>query len=132
VECGSHEALLAADSLYAQLYETQNGDSHRRRAAANVSADDLAGLTTAFVAGQESGNGVSGPALAALAQALASPERAQDRAWQLLGAAWPLLRDGEPAALRELAASNGNGGEASALARRILIDLGLPASLDQP
>jgi ATP-binding cassette, subfamily B, bacterial len=131
VESGSHEALIGTESLYAQLYEAQNGDSHRRRAAANVSADDLAGLTTAFVAGKESGDGVSGPALAALAQALASPERAQDHAWQLLGAAWPLLRDGEPAALRELAASNGNGGEASALARRLLTDLGLPTTLDR-
>jgi ATP-binding cassette subfamily B protein/subfamily B ATP-binding cassette protein MsbA len=131
VECGSHEALLGLDSLYAQLYDAQNGDSHRRRAAANISTDDLAGLTTAFVAAQESGDGISGPALAALAQALASPERAQDHAWQLLGAAWPLLRDGEPAALRELAASNGNGGEASALARRLLTDLGLPTTLDR-
>jgi hypothetical protein len=41
------------------------------------------------------------------------------------------LRDGEPAALRELAASNGNGGEASALARRLLTDLGLPTTLDR-
>lgn len=131
VECGPHEALVGADSLYAQLYEAQNGDSHRRRAAANVSADDLAGLTTAFVAGQESGDGVSGPALAALAQALASPERAQDHAWQLLGAAWPLLRDGEPEALRKLAASNGNSGEASALAQRLLTDLGLPTTLER-
>jgi ATP-binding cassette, subfamily B, bacterial len=131
VECGSHEALVGTDSLYARLYEAQNGDSHRRRAAANISTDDLAGLTTAFVAGQESGDGVSGPALAALAQALASPERAQNHAWQLLGAAWPLLRDGEPAALRELASSNGNGGEASTLARRLLTDLGLPTTLDR-
>src|SRR5205823_8353267 len=26
VECGSHEALFGVDSLYAQLYEAQNGD----------------------------------------------------------------------------------------------------------
>jgi ABC-type multidrug transport system ATPase subunit len=124
-EHGTHHDLLAADGLYAQLHAAQNG-RRRGRAAAAVPADQLAGLTTAVVEGQESGEGLSGPALAELARAMSSRDNAeQDAAWALLSAAWPLLSEGSTERLRELAAANGSGGEASRLARQLLSDLGL-------
>ena len=122
VEHGSHDELLALRGLYAQLHDAQNG-ARRRRAAAAVSADNLSELTRAVVEGRETGEGISGPALAALARALAARDGEQDEAWALLAAAWPLLSEGEPERLRELAAANGSG--ASPLARRLLSDLGL-------
>jgi ABC-type multidrug transport system ATPase subunit len=123
-EHGTHHDLLAADGLYAQLHAAQNG-RRRGRAAAAVPADQLAGLTTAVVEGQESGEGLSGPALAELARAMSSRDDAEDSAWALLSAVWPLLSEGSTERLRELAATNGSGGEASRLARQLLSDLGL-------
>jgi ATP-binding cassette subfamily B protein len=123
-EHGTHDALLATGGLYAQLNTAQNGE--RRRAAAAVPADRLAELTTAIVEGEETGEGLSGPALADLARAMsARDDWEQDEAWALLSAAWPLLSEGSSERLRELAAANGSGGEASRLARQLLADLGL-------
>jgi ATP-binding cassette subfamily B protein len=124
-EHGTHDALLATGGLYAQLSAAQNGE-RRGRAAAAVPADRLAELTTAVVEGQETGEGLSGPALADLARAMSARDDCeQDEAWSLLSAAWPLLSEGSTERLRELASANGSGGEASRLARRLLSDLGL-------
>jgi ABC-type multidrug transport system ATPase subunit len=124
-EHGTHDDLLAAGGLYAQLHGAQNG-RRRGQAAAAVSEDQLAELTTAIVEGRENGAGLSGPALAEFARAMSSRDDAeQDAAWALLSAAWPLLSDGSTDRLRKLAAANGSGGEASKLARQLLADLGL-------
>jgi hypothetical protein len=85
----------------------------------------LSELTTAIVASRRDGHGISGPALAELAHAMSDRAGDRDDAWQLLAAAWPLLRDGSPERLQALAARNGSGGEASRLAGRLLDDLGL-------
>ena len=132
VEHGSHEELLARGGLYAQLHETQNGAS-RRLAAAAVSTEHLSELTTAIVEGREAGTGVSGPALAELARAMTSgADGEQDGAWKFLRAAWPLLADGSPEGLHQLAAENGSAGEASRLAQSVLSDLGLsPAEREE-
>ncbi|HET7428373.1 MAG TPA: ABC transporter ATP-binding protein [Gaiellales bacterium] len=124
VEHGSHEHLMAAGGLYAQLHEAQHGAA-RRGATAAVSSDGLAELTSAIV---ERGGSLSGPALAEMARAMALREGAdQDPAWRLLAAAWPLMSDGETDPLRSLATMNGAGGEAARLARRLLDDLGIAA-----
>jgi ATP-binding cassette subfamily B protein len=125
VEHGTHDELLELHGLYAELHAAQNGQ-RRGRAAAAVSADHLSELTTAIVDGRESGQGMSGPGLAEMARAMSErTDGDQDGAWALLAAAWPLLSDGSPERLRELAAANGSGGEAARLARQLLSDLGL-------
>jgi len=124
VEQGSHQRLLAQGGLYAQLHAAQNG-ARRSRASAAVSAEGLSELTTAIVESRRDGHGISGPALAELAQAMSARAGSDDDAWQLLAAAWPLLRDGSPEQLQQLASRNGHGGDASRLAGRLLDDLGL-------
>jgi ATP-binding cassette subfamily B protein/subfamily B ATP-binding cassette protein MsbA len=124
VEQGNHEDLLVLDGLYAQLHAAQNG-AGRSRASAGVSAEGLSELTTAIVESRRDGQGISGPALAELAQAMSARAGDRDDAWQLLAAVWPLLRDGSPGPLQELAARNGHGGDASRMAGHLLDDLGL-------
>jgi len=136
VEQGSHHELLVGDGLYRQLYDAQHG-ARRRRAAAGVSPDHLAEMTGAITAAREGGAPVAGPAIADLARAMAQrePDSApgggdeSHASWLLLGAAWPLLRDGEPQQLRDLAARKADcdlhAAEAAAQARRLLGDLGL-------
>ena len=136
VEQGSHDELVGTDGLYRQLHDAQHG-ARRRRAAAGVSPDHLAEMTGAIAAAREGGAPVSGPAIADLARAMAQREPGSSpgggdgshSSWLLLGAAWPLLRDGEPRPLRELAARRADGDSAAAeaahLARRLLCDLGL-------
>jgi ATP-binding cassette subfamily B protein len=119
-ESGNHLELLARGGLYAQLHGAQN-DGRRRRAAANLSTDGLSELTTAIAGGR-----ISGPALAEMARAMASRDEAgDDAAWSLLSAVWPLLSEGSADRLRELAARNATGGEASRIAAQLLADLGL-------
>jgi hypothetical protein len=48
-----------------------------------------------------------------------------DPSWTLVAAAWPLLSEGSSDRLRQLAASNGPLSDVSALASRLLLDLGL-------
>jgi len=130
VEHGTHDELLQLRGLYAQLHSAQNG-RRRRAATAAVSADHLSELTTAIVEARESGASLSGPALAELARAMSTRDvDGQDEAWALLAAAWPLLSEGSPDELRELAASNGSRGDASRLARQLLVDLGLEPEAD--
>jgi ATP-binding cassette, subfamily B, bacterial len=137
VEQGTHDELLAHGGLYTELHEAQHGSS-RRRAAAAVSPDGLSELTKAIAEGREHGGGIAGPALAEMARAMATrdihqADDADEAAWLLVGATWPLLHDGSPDALRELAArahdGNGDGAdgieEAARMARRLLADLGL-------
>lgn len=137
VEQGSHYELLATDGLYRQLHDAQHGARRRRRAAAGVSPDHLAEMTGAIVAAREGGAPVAGPAIADLARAMAQREPnsspgggdGSHASWLLLGAAWPLLRDGEPQQLRDLADRDADADpaavEAAHLARRLLGDLGL-------
>jgi ABC-type multidrug transport system fused ATPase/permease subunit len=136
VERGSHAELLAYGGLYRELHDTQHG-TRRRRAAAAVSPEGLAELTTAIAQGHEGGKGLAGPALAELAQAMAAREpraaaageEAPGAAWLLLGAAWPLLHDGSAEQLRALAArrfaADDPLGAAPGMARQLLADLGL-------
>jgi ATP-binding cassette subfamily B protein/subfamily B ATP-binding cassette protein MsbA len=124
-EQGTHDHLLTAGGLYTELHAAQSG-RRRGQAAAVVSEEHLSELTSAIVEGRESGAGLSGPALAELARAMSTRDDAdQDAVWALLSAVWPLLSDGSTERLRELAATNGSGGEASQLARQLLLDLGL-------
>jgi ATP-binding cassette, subfamily B, bacterial len=128
VEHGSHDELVALGGLYAQLHSAQHGD-RRRRATARVSPEHLSELTSAIVDGNETGEGLSGPALAELAQAMASRDDAEhDAAWALLAAAWPLLSEGSADELRALAAKNGSLREVSSLAAQLLSDLGLESA----
>ena len=120
VEQGTHEQLVALDGLYAELHRAQSG-ARRARAAAGVSAESLAQLTSAVVDHRRSGEDLHGPALSELAKALAAD--GQDPAWRLVQAARSLLESGSPAALRELAADAGD--PAAKSARRLLVDLGI-------
>jgi ATP-binding cassette subfamily B protein len=160
VEQGTHEELLAKRGLYTELYEAQHG-APRRRAAATVSSEGLSELTKAIAEGREGGVGIQGPALAEMARAMATRDShgaaladdGKEAVWLLVGATWPLLRDGSPERLQQLAArdghANGNGNgnghshqngngngnrngsgihgvdEAARMARRLLADLGL-------
>ncbi|MGB2710673.1 MAG: ABC transporter ATP-binding protein, partial [Conexibacter sp.] len=110
VEQGTHGELLARGGLYQELHDAQHG-TRRHRAAAAVSPGGMAELTTAIAAGRERGEGLAGPALAELAQAmavreqdgLAGAEESPNAAWALLAASWPLLSEGSVQTLRELA-----------------------------
>jgi ABC-type multidrug transport system fused ATPase/permease subunit len=131
VEQGTDDELLARGGLYKELHDAQHG-TRRRRATAAVSPEGLAELTTAIAEG-----GLSGPALAELAQAMAAreptgapaPDEAPSAVWALLGAAWPLLHDGSAAHLRELAERELPADDPLApavrMARQLLVDLGL-------
>jgi len=139
VEQGTHDELLDAGGLYAELHDAQNA-APRRRAAAAIGADGLSELTKAIVAGREQGAELAGPALAELARAMAAREAdpvalADDglqAVWLLIGAAWPLLADGSPERLHELADGGGDGApgleEAAEMARQMLADLGLQSA----
>jgi ATP-binding cassette subfamily B protein/subfamily B ATP-binding cassette protein MsbA len=133
VEQGSHDELIALGGLYKQLYDAQHG-APRRAAAAAVSADGLSEMTKAITEARESRRGPSGPAIAELARAMAANGNG-DRgpAWQLVAAARPLLEDGSPDRLRELAASDDPSLDgAPRMARRLLDDLGLAHGGEQP
>jgi ABC-type multidrug transport system fused ATPase/permease subunit len=120
VEQGSHEELVARGGLYTELYEAQTG-ARRAQAAASVSSDTLSELTKAVVQHHDQGGDLSGPALAEMAHALACD--AKDPAWRLVAAARSLFEQGDPEALRALAADHSN--QAYKSARRLLIDLGV-------
>ncbi len=120
VEQGSHEELVARGGLYTELYEAQTG-ARRAQAAASVSSDTLSELTKAVVEHHDQGSDLSGPALAEMAHALACD--AKDPAWRLVAAARSLFEQGDPDALRALAADHSN--QAYKSARRLLIDLGV-------
>ena len=122
VEQGTHAELLALGGLYAELHGMQNG-AGRERAAAAVSSDSLSELTRAVVEHRSTGSGLAGPALAALAHAMAAD--GQDPVWRLLDAARPLLETGATERLDELAAQLDDPAARSAM--RVLRDLGLRA-----
>ena len=142
VEQGTHDELVARGGLYKELHDAQHG-APRRRAAAAVSPEGLSELTKAIAEGREEGTGISGPALAEMARAMATRDAqgaaladdGKEAVWLLVGATWPLLRDGSPERLQQLAARSGNGNgngngmhgvdEAARMARRVLADLGL-------
>ncbi len=133
-EHGSHLELLERGGLYKELHDAQQG-TRRRRAAAAVSPEGLAEMTTAIVEGAETGESMSGHALAELAQAMATRdpvgESAADEtpAWLLLGAALPVLQEGSADRLRELAAREFPEGDpleaAPRMAVQLLADLGV-------
>ncbi|MDQ3678051.1 MAG: ABC transporter ATP-binding protein/permease, partial [Actinomycetota bacterium] len=143
VEQGTHEELLDAGGLYAELHDAQHG-APRRQAAAAIGADGLSELTKAIAEGHERGGELGGPALAELARAMATRDAGgaaladdgQEAVWLLAGATWPLLRDGSPERLHELATGGGNGArgldEAAEMARQMLSDLGLEAPAPAP
>src|SRR5205823_3855173 len=114
-EQGTHDELLALGGLYAELHDAQTA-ARRGRAAAGISSDGLSALTRAVA----EGGGLSGPALAELAHAMAGD--AQDGAWRLVAATGPLLERGDDGPLRALAAT---GDEQAA---RLLADLRLGGS----
>ena len=136
VEQGTHDELIGLGGLYRQLHDAQQG-SRRGRASAAVSADRLAEMTGAIAAAREGGAPVHGPAIADLARAMAirEPDGAQPgsglshEAWLLLGAAWPLLQDGDPEPLRALAGRADDpdpaAAQAAGMAHRLVCDLGL-------
>jgi ATP-binding cassette, subfamily B, bacterial len=114
-ERGTHEELLRAGGLYAELHEAQTGV--RARAAAAVSSDGLSELTSAIAEGDD----LAGRALAEMAQALAAD--GQDPAWRLVAAAQPLIEGGSAEPLRELAERSDDPAARSAM--RLLRDLGI-------
>jgi ATP-binding cassette, subfamily B, bacterial len=120
VERGTHEELILQGGLYKRLHDAQHG-ARRRRAAAHVPEDGLSELTTAIAEARESGRDVEGPALSSLARAMAGRDEEANPAWQLVGAAAPLLEDGDPDRLRALARRDCDVGR---LARQLLTDLG--------
>lgn len=120
VEQGTEDELLAAGGLFAELHDAQSG-GRRSRAAAGVSEDGLSDLTRAIVAHHDRGTELSGSALSEMARAMAAD--GQDPAWRLVAAARPLFEQGDPAALRALAADHSNAAHKSA--RRLLVDLGV-------
>ena len=138
VERGTHDDLLVQGGLYAELHEAQHG-APRRRAAAAVSSEGLSELTKAIAEGREDGGELTGPALAEMARAMAARDSqgaaladdGKEAVWLLVGATWPLLRDGSAERLHQLAAREGDGAgvhgadEAARMARRLLADLGL-------
>jgi ATP-binding cassette subfamily B protein len=114
-ERGTHEELLAASGLYAELHEAQTGV--RARAAAAVSSGGLSELTSAIAEGDD----LAGRALAEMAQALAAD--GHDPAWRLVAAAHPLIEGGSAERLRELAEREDDPAARSAM--RLLRDLGI-------
>ena len=147
VEQGAHDELLAHGGLYTELYEAQHG-APRRRAAATVSSEGLSELTKAIAEGREGGEGLHGPALAEMARAMAARDShgdaladdGKEAVWLLVGATWPLLHEGSPDRLQQLAARDRNGSgdgihgvdEAARMARRLLADLGLHQPEEAP
>ncbi|MDQ3721585.1 MAG: ABC transporter ATP-binding protein/permease, partial [Actinomycetota bacterium] len=65
-EQGTHDELLEAGGLYAELHDAQHGAA-RRQAAAAIGTDGLSELTKAVAEGREQGGELAGPALAELA-----------------------------------------------------------------
>jgi len=128
VEHGTHDDLIHFNGLYKQLHDAQHG-SRRRRAAAALSPDNLEELTQAIAEGRESGRGLAGPALAELARAMAgrgADGEVMSESWKLVAATWPLLKEGRPDRLRELAeGANGSDGVRE-MAHELLRDLGVP------
>ena len=140
VEQGTHDELLAHGGLYTELHEAQHG-APRRRAAAAVSPEGLSELTKAIAEGREGGGGLHGPALAEMARAMAARDSdgaaladdGKEAAWLLVGATWPLLRDGSPERLQQLAARDRNGnGNGDARSRRGGADGAAPACRPRP
>jgi ATP-binding cassette, subfamily B, bacterial len=141
-EQGRHDELMLRSGLYRELWEAQHGA--RRLAAAALSPADLSKMTGAITEARETGTEVSGSVLADLARAMAARggkgaadgDEAQSAAWLLLGAAWPLLRDGSADRLRELAerrVPDGLGVNAAArMARHLLGDLGVQRRDESP
>ena len=115
-ERGTHEELLRAGGLYAELYEAQTGPQ-RGRVTAAMSSGVLSELTSAIA----EGDALAGRALSELALALAAD--GQDPAWRLVAAAQPLIEDGTAEPLRQLAERADDPAARSAM--RLLRDLGI-------